>query len=359
MNDHTTTPPRGAMGLDVSDQYTQVCAVDEQGEIVEEGRVRTTPEAFRGRFAGSEPARIALEAGTHSRWISQLLRESGHEVLIANPRKLRMIYQSDSKDDRMDARMLARVARFDPELLAPIQHREQDQQVHLEMLRARDLLVRTRTALVNHVRSVVKSFGAKLPTCSAESFPQKVADHIPAELGPVLSPLLDTLGHLSARIRDYEKQMEALVKEEYPESALLAQIKGVGSLTALAYILTIHDPYRFSKSRTLGAYLGLRPRRDDSGERKSQLPITKAGDGFLRRLLVGSAQYILGPFGQDCDLRRWGLAKAQSGGKAAKKRAVVAVARKLAVLLHRLWVTGEVYQPLRKQTVSADKEVVA
>jgi transposase len=156
-----------------------------------------------------------------------------------------------------------------------------------------------------------------------------------------------TVADLSGQIRNYDKQIETMAEQRYPEVKILTQICGVGVLTALTYVLVLEDPHRFKKSRSVGAYLGLRPRLNQSGQSDRQLRITKAGDSLLRRLLVGSGQYILGPFGPDCDLRRWGLTLAARGGKNAKKRAVVAVARKLAVLLHRLWITGEAYEAFR------------
>jgi transposase len=351
MNNDITKGLELAIGVDVSDKYSQICVIDREGEVLEESRILTKTSAFRNRFSTCGSALIAIEAGTHSRWIDQLLRELGHEVIVANPRKLRVIYENDSKDDKIDAHMLARVARFDPALLSPIEHRKEEEQEHLELIKARDILVRTRTDLVNHVRGVVKTMGCKLPKCSTESFPQKTAPHIPESLWVSLSPLLDMIDKMTTKIRLYDKKIEELCDTTYqPTTRVLRQVKGVGSLTALAFVLSIGDPYRFKKSRAVGAYLGLRPRKDNSGENKPQLSITKAGNGFLRRLLVGSAHYILGPFGQDCDLRRWGLGKVKSGGKAAKKRAVVGVARKLAVLLHRLLITGEVYEPLRNAT---------
>jgi len=200
---------------------------------------------------------------------------------------------------------------------------------------------------VNHVRGAVKSFGARLPKCPARSFHKRAAEHIPEALRPALGPILETIGSLTERIRDYERQLETIAKDHYPhETDLLRQVEGVGMLTALTFILTLEDPYRFEKSRSVGAYLGLVPARDQSGERDPQKRISKEGDEMLRKLLVGSAHYILGPFGKDSDLRRHGQKIASRGGKNAKKRAAVAVARKLSVLLHRLWVTAEVYDPL-------------
>jgi transposase len=185
-----------------------------------------------------------------------------------------------------------------------------------------------------------------LPKCPARSFHNKAPEHIPEALRPALEPILEQIGSLTQRIRDYERQLEKVSEEHYPETGLLRQVEGVGPLTALTFVLTLEDPYRFEKSRSVGAYLGLVPARDRSGERDPQKRISKEGDEMLRKLLVSGAHYILGPFGSDSDLRRHGEKIASRGGKNAKKRAVVAVARKLSVLLHHLWVTGEVYDPL-------------
>jgi transposase len=318
----------------------------ENGEVIEEGRLRTNPEAFGRRFASEQPMRIAIEAGTHSPWVSRLLKECGHEVLVANARKLRLIYANKRKSDEIDAENLARLARLDPKLLYPLKHRGEDSQAHLAIIRSREALVGSRTQLVNHVRGAVKSFGARLPKCTARSFHKKAAAHIPEALWLALGPILEQIGSLTERIRDYEHQLETISKEHYPETELLRQVEGIGVLTALSFVLTLEDPHRFAKSRSVGAYLGLVPARDQSGDRDPQRHISKEGDEMLRKFLVGSAHYILGPFGSDSDLRRHGEKLASRGAKNAKKRAAVAVARKLAVLLHRLWVTAEVYEPL-------------
>ncbi len=299
------------------------------------------------RFCSERPLRVAIEAGTHSPWVSRVLEECGHDVLVANPRKLRLIYTNRRKTDEIDAENLARLARLDPKLLYPLKHRGEECQAHLAIIRAREALVSARTQLINHVRGAVKSFGARLPKCPARSFHNKVVEHIPAALRPAVEPILETIGSLTQHIRQYDRQLEMICQEHYPEETdLLRQVEGVGALTALTFVLTLEDPYRFAKSRTVGAYLGLVPARDQSGDRDPQKHISKEGDEMLRKLLVGSAHYILGPFGSDSDLRRHGEKIASRGGKNAKKRAVVAVARKLSVLLHRLWVTGEIYDPL-------------
>jgi transposase len=345
--DGSKEQPMTTAGLDLGDRYSYLCLIDSQsGEVIEEGRLRTTSEAFRRRFASERPLRIAIEAGTHSPWVSRLLEECGHEVLVANARKLRLIYANKRKTDEIDAENLARLARLDPKLLYPLRHRGEGSQAHLALIRSREALVSCRTQLVNHVRGAVKSFGARLPKCPARSFHKRAPQHIPEALWAALGPILETIGSLTQRIRDYERQLETVSKEHYPETELLRQVEGIGVLTALTFVLTLEDPSRFAKSRSLGAYLGLIPARDQSGDRDPQKRISKEGDQMLRRLLVGSAHYVLGPFGSDSDLRRHGQKITSRGAKNAKKRAVVAVARKLCVLLHRLWVSGEVYEPL-------------
>ena len=254
--------------------------------------------------------------------------------------------QSKQKTDEIDAENLARLARLDPKLLYPLRHRGEESQAHLALIRSREALVSTRTQLVNHVRGAVKSFGHRLPKCPARSFHKRAAEHIPEALRPALGPILEQIGSLTQRIREYDRKLEAICQEHYPETDLLRQVEGIGALTALTFVLTVEDPHRFEKSRSVGAYLGLVPATEKSGDRDPQKRISKEGDQMLRRLLVGSAHYILGPFGSDSDLRRHGEKIASRGGKNAKKRAAVAVARKLAVLLHRLWVSGELYDPL-------------
>src|SRR5215207_4007430 len=339
--------PHMTAGLDLGDKYSYLCFIDQHsGEVIEEGRLRTTPEAFLRRFASEQPMRIAIEAGIHSPWVSRLLEECGHEVLVANARKLRLIYANKQKTDEIDAENLARLARLDPKLLYPLKHRGEDSQAYMAIIRSREALVSARTQLVNHVRGAVKSFGGRLPKCPARSFHNKAPEHIPEALLPALGSILATIGSLTERIRDYEQQLEEISKERYPETELLRQVEGVGPLTALTFVLTLENPYRFAKSRSVGAYLGLVPARDQSGERDPQKRISKEGDEMLRKLLVGSAHYILGPFGSDSELRHHGEKIASRGGKNSKKRAVVAVARRLCVLLHRLWVSGELYDPL-------------
>lgn len=333
-------------GLDVGDRFTHVCIIDRSGRVVRSFKIRTTKAGFGRAFVGKERSRCVLEVGTHSPWISRLLSGLGHEVLVANSRRVRLIAESHSKNDRADAEMLARLGRLDPDLLSAITHRGERAQRHLILLRARDGLVRARTMLVNQVRGFVKGLGQRCPSSSTPAFTTRVRESIGEEFYLGMKLMLEAIDRFSADIRQMNRQIEELCRTEYPETEALREVKGVGAITALCFVLTIEDPHRFTKSRTVGAYLGLRSRQRESSDWKPQLPITKAGDRMLRRLLVTSAHYVLGPFGPDTELRRFGLRLAERGGTSAKKRAVVAVARKLAVLLHRLWVTGEVYEPL-------------
>jgi transposase len=283
----------------------------------------------------------------HSPWLSRLLSELGHEVIVAHARNVRLIGESRRKDDRLDARTLARLARIDPELLSPVKHRSAQAQVDLTVIRARAGLVRARTSLINTARGLTKSYGQRLRGCSPRNMNREKARELAPELRAALEPLLEEIESLSERIREYNQQIAPLAQNSYPEVELLKQVKGVGTLIALTFLLTLEDRHRFRKSRDVGCYLGLQPGRRNSGQSEPQLHISKEGDPYLRTLLVQGAHHILGPFGADSDLRRWGLKLAERGGKNAKKRAIVAVARKLAVLLHRLWASGEVYEPLR------------
>ncbi len=335
------------IGLDLGDRFSSYCILDEVGKILREQKVPTTPEEMQQTFGRMVRSRIAMETGTHSPWVSRLLTGLGHEVIVAHAQRVRLIVKSRRKDDRLDARTLARLARIDPELLSPVQHRSAEAQIHLTEIRARAGLVSARTALVNAARGLVKSYGERLRKCGTQQFRQEITSGLSTGLREALEPLVREVESLNERIKEYDRRIERMAKETYPEVELLKQVKGVGDLIALAYVLTIEDPHRFRKSRDAGCFVGLQPGRRDSGESAPQMHISKEGDEYLRKLLVQGAHYILGPFGEDSDLRRWGKKLAERGGKNAKKRAVVAVARKLAVLLHRLWVSGEAYEPLR------------
>jgi len=343
---------RLTVGVDLGDQWSNYCILGLAGETLAEGQFRTRKQEVAEFFQALAMSRVVIEVGTHSAWVREIIAGFGHEVLVANPRLMEGSKRRRRKSDRIDAEKLARLGRMDPKSLHPIQHRSTEVREDLVVLRARDALVKSRTELINSVRGQVKSMGGRVTGCSSVAFSQKAAAEIPEEVYETLQPLLRLIATLSEEITTFDQRIEKLAAEKYMHTQLLRQVSGVGPVTALAYVLTLETPLRFARSRDVGPYLGLVPKQEDSGDIQPQLGISKAGDRMLRRLLVGSAHYILGPFGPDTDLRRFGMRLCERGGKNAKKRAAVAVARKLAVLLHRLWVSGEVYEPLRHGTLT-------
>jgi transposase len=351
---------KGSMtiGMDLGDKTSRYCELDNDGEIVREGSVGTTKKAMKQLFGPMKHCRIALEVGTHSPWVSRLLAKFGHQVIVANARRVKLISDSSCKDDRLDAQTLARLARVDPQLLHPIQHRSEQGQAELMVIRVRAALVETRTSLVNTARGLAKSVGERLPKCDADQMGVEQMESLPAGLQETLRPLLEQIESLTEKIKESDGRIEQIARTEHPETALLKQVSGVGTLIALTFVLTIEDRERFQKSRDVGCYVGLRPKRSESGERQPELRITKEGDVYLRKLLVQGAQGILKQKSPDTDLKRWGLQLA-GNSKNKKKRAIVAVARKLAILLHRLWVTGEVYDPLRNSQIRQQQKKVA
>jgi transposase len=336
--------PEMTMGLDLGDRYSHYCLLDEEGEVVDQGRIRSTEAGLRRHLEGAPRLRIALECGTHSPWVSRLLKQLGHQPIVANARKIPAITASESKNDRNDARQLARFAAFDPRLLSPLEHRSLARQQDLNLIQVRAILVKARTMIVNALRGLVKSSGGRLPACSTESLPARAPMAVAPALAAVAGPLIEQIARLNTQIGTIDQAIEKLAVK-YPEIALLRSVPGVGPVVAAAYALTLDRPDAVPKSRSAGAFLGLRPGQSQSGESDPQRRITRTGNTYLRCLLVQSAQYILGRFGPDSALRRWGLKLAQSGGARGKKRAVVAVARKLAVLLLSMWRSGRRFEP--------------
>ena len=340
------------IGMDLGDKQHVVVVFDETGDEVEVAKITNTSRQVQRYFEGHPGAVVVMEAGTHSAWITRLLESMDHEVHVGNPRKLRAIWDTDDKSDERDARVLGLMYRLEPRLLHPVFHRSERAQADLELIKAREQLVACRSKLINHVRGVVKSMGERIPKCSTQSFHRRAVEHMPSALAEALGSVVAMIEKLTEQIDDQDKLIKAISESQYSETQWLRQVQGVGPVTALAYVLTLEHPSRLSKSRSAGPLLGLTPKRDQSGDTDKQLRITKAGNSHLRRLLVNCAHYIMGPLASDSDLRRYGERIAARGGKNAKKRAVVAVARKLAVLLHRLWVDQSEYIPLR----SARKE---
>lgn len=339
------------IGIDLGDTSHEACTLNQAGEVTATVTLlnsRSELERFSDENTG---AKVILEAGTHSPWISRLFEERGHKVIVANPRKLGAIYKSDNKTDERDAEMLARIGRFDTKLLHAIQHSSLKHQRDRKVVDNREALVGVRTKLINYVRSSLKSFGIFLPKgTSAATFAKITKEHLSDEDYALFESAIMTIADLSERIKEAEKHIERLIEQDYPEALRLQQVAGVGPITSLTFVLTIGDPERFEKAAHVGPFLGLVPRRDQSGDSDKALRITKAGDHQLRRLLVACAHYALSKNGPDCALKRAGLKRAGSGGKTDKKKAVVKTARKIAVLLLALMKkTEEDYIPFPDQ----------
>jgi transposase len=332
------------VGIDLGDKVSHYAVLGKGKEFLDEGKIATTEEGFRRQFGHWKPARIALEAGTHSRWVAPLLSGMGHEVIVANPRQLKALTQSTRKNDAEDARKLALYARADVGILQPVQQRSQEAQRELLKLQTREAVVRVRAHLTSTVRGLVKGFGNRVRPCSTQGFVEVARESLPESLRTILQPVLDVIELATELIRQADQQVAQMVKE-HPVAWRLDQVPGVGPVTAMAYVLTLEDPGRFRQSRKVGSYFGLTPWSHQSGESDPQRGITKAGNELVRRLLVQCAHRLLGPKGVDCAIRRWGAHLAGDGkNKKLKKRAVVAVARKLAVLLHVLWVSGKPFE---------------
>lgn len=290
------------IGMDLGDKFHIAVVFDADGNEVDVAKVMNTKTDFSKFFKSFKGASVAIEAGTHSPWICRLLEQIGCRVYVGNPRKLRFIWDSTDKSDERDPRMLGLVCRLEPRLLAPLKHRGSKAQADLVFIKSRDILVQSRTKLINRARGVVKSNGDRLPSCSSDSFAKRCAEHVPQNLWLEVTSVFSIIGQLKEQIHELNAKINALCRQEYPETERLQQVPGVGPVTALCYVLSIEDPARFSKSRQVGHFVGLVPRRDQSGASDKQLRISKAGDTYLRQLLVGSAHYILGPFGPDSRL---------------------------------------------------------
>jgi len=294
-------------GIDVGDCSSRYCVVDESGGIVRESSCPTSRKGLNRILGAQKRCRVAMEVGTHSPWMSRHLQAMGHEVIVANARQVKLITESSRKNDRLDAQTLARLARVDPELLRPIRHRSEEAQTDLMVIRVRASLVEVRTALINTARGLTKSIGERLPKCDADQLGVERMESLPETIRETLEPLLGEVEALTEKIQKLDQKIEQIARTRYPETELLRQIHGVGGLIALTYVLTLEDKERFSKSRDVGSYVGLRPKQSQSGKSEPQLRITKEGDRYLRTLLVQGSQIILGRRGPDTDLKRWGL----------------------------------------------------
>jgi len=346
MNTNTTSH---TIGLDLSDRKVAVCVLDAKGNVVEERSMPNEPGCYAALARLYPKSTAVLETGSHSPWVSRKLEAEGLRPLVANARKLKAIYQSDSKNDRNDARMLARIARVDPSLLSPVKHRSEQAQRDMVRIKARDAMVSARVNLTNSVRFLLKSLGIRVPSgVNAACFVRKTRAAVGDEHAELVEPLLLSIDSLTERIKGQEKLLRSMAEERYPVTELLQTVHGVGPMTSLHFAVAIEDPGRFGKARDVGPFLGLTPRIDQSGDSDKQLRITKAGNADLRRLLVNCAQHVLGVFGKESDLRNSGLRLCERGAGIAKRKAVVATARKIAVTMVAVWKSGKPYEPFGK-----------
>lgn len=348
-----TSSPSKVIGIDLGNAKHAICVMSHvTGKIIDERNITNHRESLRRLSKKYPSALMVMEVGSHSPWISRFLENLGHEVLVANPRRMRAIFENDRKCDLYDARMLGKIARFDRELLYPIKHQSERAQRDLLQIKLRDSLVRRRVDMISSVRGTLKSLGVLLKSPSTQSFTRyarkTLCEEYQRELD-LVEPILKALDSISEQIKALDKDLAELAATHYPETERLMAINGVGVLNSLTFVLVVGDPERFLDSRDVGAYLGLVPKRDQSGDVDKELRISRKGDAYLRRMLVGCGNYIIGPFGADCDLRRRGLSLTGRGGSKAKKKATIAVARKLAVLMLTLLKTGENYDKDRNK----------
>lgn len=332
-------------GIDLHTKSSEVAIIDEGGELCEKGQIPTTEASFVRYFGRREPMVICIEAGGVSAWAQRVLTSLGHEVVVANPLRVRLIAEATLKNDAVDAQTLARLVRADPKLLSPIVHRSETTQRRRGVLRVRGVLVNSRTACVNAARGLLRALGYRLPKqLNGERLAKAIcAKELSEELAALVAPLVITALELDEKIAALDEQVEE-IGASYPQVALLKTIPGVGPLVALAFVLCIEDPGRFRRSRDVGGYLGLRPKMRETGSTSRYGNITHAGDSEMRRLLVQAAHGMLRSHAES-DLKQWALGLAARVGK---KKAVTALARKLAVVMHTMWITGKEFRPFRE-----------
>jgi transposase len=347
-----TTRGMRYIGLDIGDRFSHYAVRNSVGAILEEKRLPSTEVALRKSFTPFKGNRLLMEVGTHSPWMQRVLRELGIDARVCEARSAAEANRYGRKTDVRDARLLSELLRTDSHLVRLVEHRSTEDQATWAVIQSRDALVRSRTALVNQARGICKSWGRRLPGCTTSAFNAQTWFHVPEELRPALSPLYEQILETTERINEYDKKIAACIQETHPEVERLTEIHGVGNLTALAFVLAVGNVKRFQRSRDIGAYFGLVPKKRASGDVDPQLGISKRGNETVRRLLVGAAHYILGPFNKtESDLRTFGV-RIQGGGTDSrrKRRAVVAVARKLAVVMGALLINEQPYRAVRKKT---------
>lgn len=326
------------VGFDVSQKTIEIFCVC--GEKTSNGSVKiannkSAIQGFLQNFKKPRQVCVVMETGTHSAWLSRFIGNLGFEALVAHARDLALIYAADKKNDALDAEKLARLAQADRKLLHPIEHMDEERQKDLIILKSRALLVKQRTQTVNSIRGHMRSLGLDDSELTIKNMKKKALPGLPKEVQSLLAPLIQHLSYLNMGIEDFDRKIAQLCKK-YRTTELLRKVKGIGPEISLAFVLLVGDPRRFRNAASLASYFGLVPRQNQSGETDKPLGITKTGNTTMRALLIQGAQYILGPFGEDSELRDFGKRIESRGGKIAKRKARVAVARKIVTLFYAL-----------------------
>lgn len=328
------------IGVDVSDRTSKICVMAKDGvarRIVVETTCATTRAGFGEAFAKFDRSwPVVFETGTHCRWMDSHLRSLGFKTFVANPAKVKLITGSNCKSDRGDARKLARLALADVGLLNPVRLRGERHQQMLRFHEARQLLMGQRTALINQIRNFAKSSGFRLPDCSTERFHDLDRSSWTAEFEQTVWPMMDMVKAVNMKLAAYDSMIGRLAEEpEFKAQVERAmEVYGVGVVGSTALVAAIGgDVSRFGRARDVAPYLGLVPKRSQSGESDPQLGMTKAGNGLVRKVLVECANVVMKANSRDTDLKLKGLRISTRGGGISRKKAKVAVARGLAVLM--------------------------
>lgn len=332
------------IGIDLHDEYSQICVMTLQREIVMEARIPTTRGAYRSFFAARTPSVVVMEAGPHATWVRELLRELGHEVVVCHPRRVRLIAESRNKNDQVDAELITRLSLSDLDLLRPIQQRTTETLADRSLIRARATLVDTQTRLKTTLRGLVKPFGVRLGGGNSRMLEDLAGAALPPQVRLSTDCLLATLATVAAQLRELDDQIDQL-NAKYEVTENFRTIPGVGPLVAITYTLAINNPDQFKRG-DIGPFVGLTPaNRSSAGKKLPPSDRGRPGDRYLRDLLVQSAWSLMNSRSES-DLAKWGRSlKERIGGK----KAAVAVARKIAELMHHLWICNErfVPQPLK------------
>ncbi len=332
------------IGMDLGNRKHTVCALDQTGNVLWRKDVANTPEALKPFFEENAGATVAMETGLCCRWVSALAKSCGCDALVGNARKLAAIWQSKQKNDENDALLIAELARASRRLFHPVELRDDERHEMVQLIELREVAVSQRTQAVNSVRGLCKAHGVFIPKCDASCFHKVAAGAIPDGMAWKFKPMLRHLKEVAATIKRYDAMLEEYAQKHFKEEVeLLRTVPGVGPITSCAFVALIADPGRFGSARDAGAYFGLTPGQDKSGDKDAPKHITKTGSALMRHLLVTAANHILRASSPDTALKRHGERICARGGKVARRKAKTAVARKLAVVMLAMLKSGKAY----------------